>query len=319
MDIICRMARSAVFAIAVSCASPALACLPAEWVRHDAPVLRDQIFFGLYEAASDGHVFITDEGRLAMIYSGDDSGQSSIKLAFGDDWATWEEWGVLLGPSKQPGAVNHKETSFYFRMSPTDHRIYFIGYDDEDTYQSSIYMAQAPHLTGPWAILEQPVIPRGPTDGRDVYLITSPSVFEYDGRLIMAWLGWNGFEDVTEVWSFTATSQLDGIVWQNPIETDVPIGMEGQITTRPDGGFVAVSTRQTRTGLEGIFAFCADDPLGPWTPIPEPLLTLAKDRWEVDEIIAPSIVYDPDTSAPYLFYTAAEHAKGWRMMMARPR
>lgn len=314
-----RMSRFALIGILLSIASPALACLPAEWIRHDGPIFRDKMFSGLYEAASDGHVFITDTDRLAMIYSGDDDGQSSIKLALGTDWTTWEQWGVLLGPSQQPDAVRHKETAFYFRASPTDHRIYFIGYDAEDTYQSSIYMAQAPDLLGPWAITPDPVIARGVTDGRDVYLITSPSLVEHDGNLVMAWLGWNGFEDVTEVWSFTATLHHESQVWGNIHEMDIPIGMEGQITKRPQGGYVAVSTKETVTGQEGIFASCADNPFGPWTPLPDPLLTLAEDRWEVDEIIAPSITYDPETNEPYLFYTAAEHSRGWRMMMAVPR
>lgn len=276
------------------------------------------MFLGLYEAASDGHVFVTDEGRPAMIYSGDENDQSSIKLALGTDFSTWQEWGVLLGPSQQPDAVVHKETAFYYRASATNHRIFFIGYDDEDTYQSNIYMAQAADLLGPWTINPGPVIARGPTDGRVVYLITSPSVVEYDGQLVMVWLGWNGFEDVTAVWTFSATSSLERQDWEEIRETNVPIGMEGQITQRPDGGFVAVATQETTAGKEGLFAACANSPFGPWTRMDTPLLTLAADEWEVDEIIAPSITYDPETNEPYLFYTAAEHARGWRMMMATP-
>ncbi|WP_224824638.1 hypothetical protein [Cognatishimia sp. MH4019] len=310
--------RAPFLILALAFSSPALACIPTEWVRHDGPVFRDRLFLGLYEAASDGHVFVTQDNQLAMIYSGDDSGQISIKLAFGSDWDEWEEWGVLLGPSKQSDAVPFKETAFYHRVSSTDHRLYFIGYSDETTYQSRLYMAQAPALTGPWKIMPEPVMDRGQTAGREVYLITSPSVVEHQGRLIMAWLGWNGFEDVTAVWSFSATSDLNGLAWENLRETAIPIGMEGQITARPDGGFVAVATQETDTGREGIFAFCADNPLGPWTALPGPLLSLAGDKWEVDEIIAPSITFDPQTDEPYLFYTAAEHTRGWRMMMAKP-
>lgn len=306
------------FLVALIFSSPVFACVPTEWVRHDGPVFRDKMSWGLYEAASDGHVFVTDDNQLAMIYSGDDNDQISIKLALGSDWDAWEEWGVLLGPSVQQDAVRYKETAFYHRVSATDHRLYFIGYSDEKTYQSRIYMAKASTLKGPWTILPEPVIDSGPTAGKEVYLITSPSIVEHQGRLMMAWLGWNGFEDVTEVWSFSATSSLDGLVWENSAETAIPIGMEGQITARPDGGFVAVATRETDTGREGIFAFCSDNPFGPWSSLPEPLLTLAGDKWEVDEIIAPSITFDPQTNEPYLFYTAAEHARGWRMMMARP-
>ena len=224
----------------------------------------------------------------------------------------------MLGPSIQPDAIPHKETAFYHRVSATDHRIYFIGYSDEETYQSSIYMARSPALTGPWTIGPDPVMDRGLTAGKDVYLITSPSIMEHDGQLVMTWLGWNGFEDVTEVWTFTATSDLNGETWQNTVETFVPIGMEGQVTKHPDGGFVSVATRETNTGVEGIFASCADHPSGPWSEMPDPLLTLAGDKWEVDEIIAPSITFDLQSGRPYLFYTAAAHAKGWRMMMAQP-
>ncbi|QDC10756.1 hypothetical protein FHY55_16635 [Oceanicola sp. D3] len=305
-------------ALAALGATPASACLPSDWVRHDGPVFRDKLFFGLYEAASDPHVFATDDGRLAMIYSGDDEDHSSIKLAFGTDWDSWEEWGVLLGPSQQPGAIAEKETAFYHRASATDHRIYFIGYEDGATYRSDIYLARAEALTGPWTILPEPVLRRGETDGHDVYLITSPSVVEWEGGLVMAYLGWNGLQNVTAVWSFAATSSPDGVAWEGVRQADVPIGMEGQITARPDGGFVAVATREAAEGREGIFAACADTPLGPWTEMPEALLTLAGDAWEVDEIIAPSTTYDPETGDPYLFYTSAEHSKGWRVMLARP-
>ena len=296
----------------------ALACIPTDWTRHEGPVHRDRMFLGLYEAASDAHVFPTEDGRLAMIYSGDDGGQSAILLAFGQDWTRWETWGVLLGPSRQPSAIAHKETAFYRRAGPADHRLYFIGYADEGTYGSDIYVARAQALTGPWRVEPEPIIRRGLTDGRDVRVITSPSVVEHEGELVMAYLGWNGFEDVTEVWAFTSRGRMDGASWSDSVATPVPIGMEGQITPRPDGGFVAVATRETEGGREGLFAACADDPEGPWTALPDPLLVLANDAWEVDEIIAPSLSFDSGTGAPRLFYTAAEHARGWRIMMATP-
>ena len=159
----------------------ALACIPTDWTRHEGPVHRDRMFLGLYEAASDAHVFPTEDGRLAMIYSGDDGGQSAILLAFGQDWTRWETWGVLLGPSRQPSAIAHKETAFYRRAGPADHRLYFIGYADEDTYGSDIYVARAQALTGPWRVEPEPIIRRGLTDGRDVRVITSPSVVEHEG------------------------------------------------------------------------------------------------------------------------------------------
>ncbi len=294
------------------------ACIPDSWTRVDGPVHRDKFFLGSYEVASDPHVFVLPSGQLAMIYSGDDRDQSSIKLAIGNSWENWKQWGVLLGPSNQPNAVRHKETSFYYLTTGGEHQIYFIGYDDEETYQAEIYRATAKELTGPWTVESAPVIPRGPMDGRNVYLMTSPSIVKHSNELTMVWLGWNGFDDVTEVWSFSATSFDDGQTWTEIREGRVPIGMEGQITQRPDGGYVAVSIQETDNGDEGVFAACAPSPEGPWTSIDAPLLTLARDAWEVDEIMAPSITYNPTSGQPYLYYTSVEHARGWRVMLAKP-
>lgn len=149
-------------------------------------------------------------------------------------------------------------------------------------------------------------------------MITSPSVVAHDGELVMAYLGWNGFGDVTQVWAFTARAGKDGTSRTGGVATPVPVGMEGQITPRPDGGFVAVATREAEDGREDLFAACADKPEGPWTARPDPLLVPAGDAWEVDEITAPSIAFDPVTGVPRPFHTAAEHARGWRIMMAAP-
>lgn len=302
--------------IAALLATPAAGCISQSWQRHDGPIFRDRLFLGLYEVASDAHVVPHGAG-FAMFYTGDDQDHASIKLALGDSLTDWEQAGVLLGPSQQPDAIAYKETPFYFQMGPQDHRLYFIGYDDETTYEAQIYVATAPAITGPWVIRDDPVVRRGAMAGRAVYLMTSPSVVRHDGDLVMTWLGWDGFQNVTQVWTFAATSS-DGIDWSAPRQTQTPIGMEGQITPRPGGGFVAVSTQMTDSGVEGIFAACADSPFGPWTPLPRPLLTLAGDRWEGDEITAPAITYVPGSDAARLIYTGATHADGWRIMMAQP-
>lgn len=299
--------------MAPAAAAAAAACLPPDWVRHDGPVLRDRLLLGLYEAASDAHVF-DHAGTRAMIYSGDDGGASAIVLASRAD-GTWRRRGVLLGPSRQRGP-RHKETAFH-RATRDGHAIWFVGYEDEEAYAARLYRATAPALEGPWRIDPEPVVGLGDTDGRDVALVTSPSVVEAPDGLLMTWLGWDAFDGVTEVWTFAARSVDGGETWSAPRAVDLPIGMEGQVTRRPDGGYVAVATRDAGGGREGIFAACADAPLGPWVAMPDPLLVLARDRWEVDEITAPSIAYEG--GLPRLYYTAAEHARGWRIMRADPR
>lgn len=313
---LCYMLKVITSVFALSATSAAATCLTDNWVRHGEPVLRDLMFFGIYQAASDPHVFVDESGDLAMIYSGDDDDQSAIKLARGTDWTTWDISQVLLGPSTVPEAIRHKETSFYRRTPDGEHQIYFIGYAD-DTYYSEIYLASAPNLTGPWSVPSDPIIRLGPTDGKEVRVITSPSVVAHDGVLHLAYLGWNGFNDVTEVWTFGATSTDQGRTWSTPTRIDVPIGMEGQITAMPDGRFVAVNTGDV-SGREGIYMACADHPFGPYEGSDVPILVQAGAPWEVDEIIAPQITFDPQTGDPKLYYTGAEHARGWWVMLATP-
>lgn len=113
-----------------------------EWKRSaQNPVFRDVIPHANYEVASDGQVFYDDHGGLSMIYSGDIEGRSSIKLARGSSWTDWEPYQALLFKEGPSGLDLHKETAFY-RKSPTGkHQIYYIGYEDEDTYQAQIFLA----------------------------------------------------------------------------------------------------------------------------------------------------------------------------------
>lgn len=115
-----------------------------------------------------------------------------------------------------------------------------------------------------------------------------------------------------------AESTDNGRTWRNFREVDVPIAMEGQVTMAPNGEFFAVSTGEYRGG-EAIFLACADHPFGPYERIDTPILTQKGGRWEKHEIIAPQITFDPVTDEPLLYYTGADHAKGWWVMMAYPK
>lgn len=230
---------------------------------------------------------------------------------------TWQPKKTVLGLSAGHATPKSMETSFYRRSSTGEHQLYFIGYADAATCQASVYLAVAPDIAGPYTILPEPVVPRGKFAGRDVYLITSPSIVSHDGLLHMAFLGWNGFEDMTAVWSFGAVSSDAGCSWQNLREIAIPIGMEGQITPRPGRRYVA--TRITEFGnVEGISIACADHPFGPYTTSNSPALISAGPPWEVEEIIALQITFDRETGIPNLFYTGANHATGWWIMRAMP-
>ncbi|WP_425041143.1 hypothetical protein [Primorskyibacter sp. S187A] len=297
-------------------ATTAVACELPAFERVGGPVFRDQIPSENYQAAADAHIFARPGGGYAMIYSGDDSGHSSIKMAVSDDRVNWRPAGTMVGPSAGHRAPIEKETSFYFRTASGEHQIYFIGYADGNTYESEIYMATSGSYNGPYTVRPEPIVRLGRMDGKPVKVITSPSIVEHNGVLHMAFLGWNGFHNVSAVWTFGTTSPDNGRSWENLREVNVPIGMEGQITRTPQGQYVAVATREHR-GKEAIFAGCANHPFGPYQTLRQPILAQAGPPHETDEIIAPQLFYPPGASRPELFYTGAQYDTGWWIMKAR--
>jgi len=92
--------------------------------------------------------------------------------------------------------------------------------------------------------------------------------------------------------------------------------MEGQVTRRDDGSFVAVRTGEFKN-KESIFYATANHPFGPWEESDEPILIQKDEVLEKDEVIAPQILIDPSSGTEYLFYTGADHMKGWWMMLAK--
>ncbi|MEL6637041.1 MAG: hypothetical protein AAFW73_18485 [Bacteroidota bacterium] len=288
-----------------------------EWRRSaENPILRDPIPAANYQVASDGHIFFEENGQLAMIYTGDTDGHASIKLARGRSLTDWELDRSLLfelGPSQWD---RHKETAFYRQTAAGKHQIYYIGYPEEDRYQAQVFLAEADQLEGPYTQSASPVVPRGNLAGKDVYCITSPSVVAHEGLLYLTFLAWNaGPNEVTEVWALGARSTDEGHTWSDFQLIDTPIGMEGQLTRRPTGDFVAVRTGPYGAA-EAIFYATAPHPFGPWTTSEQPLLTPGGAPLETHEIIAPQITIDPQSGEEYLFYTGADHQRGWWMMLA---
>ncbi|PWN07225.1 hypothetical protein [Rhodohalobacter mucosus] len=292
----------------------------SEWIRSaENPVLRDLIPAENYEGAGDPHVFFDEDGSLKMIYSGDANGVISIKLAEGTSLTEWEKKGALLFEVGPSGKDISKETSFYRKSFDGKHQIYYIGYADEDSYEAEIYLAEADNLTGPYMQMENPVVPRGNIAGKEVYLMTSPSVVEYEGKLYMTFLGWNDSPDkVTEVWVLGAISDDDGYTWTDFQVVDTRIGMEGQVTKVSENEFVSVRTG-TYGDREAIYYATSSSPFGPWDESPQPILVQEDSSLEKDEIIAPQITIDPVTGEEYLFYTGADHQSGWWIMLAEKR
>lgn len=293
------------------------------WTRvGSGPVHRDPI--PGYEVASDAHVFYDATGQLWMVYTGDHDDHASIKLAIGSDHDDWTVSGTLLPGGHTPSVAGKdagKETAFYHHVASTDtHQIYYIAYADGDTtsgYEAEIYMAEADALTGPYAMSSTPIVAKGMHAGHDVYLMTSPSVVEHEEKLHLAFLGWDAPPDlVTAVWVLGTVSTDQGQTWGAVQEIDAPIGMEGQITKGPDGLFYAARTAD-HGGNEAIFLARGEHPFGPYNDaFSGPVLEKAGAPWEVHEATAAQLTFDPITKHAYLYYTGADYASGWWIMLA---
>ncbi len=133
------------------------------WQRHGDPVLRDPIPGGRYEVAAEPHVFRTQDGMLHMVYTGPHPGNDyvSIKLATATSHTEWSSGSVLLEDSNSGDLDLNKETAFYRLANSGKHQIYYIGYADEKTYESQIFMASADTLEGPYSLPTAPIIPTG--------------------------------------------------------------------------------------------------------------------------------------------------------------
>ena len=291
------------------------------WERHpDNPVYRDEI--PGYEVASDGHVFFDPSGQLRMIYTGDADDHTSIKMATGSAYDSWTEVGTVLPGDQTPsGEDSGKETAFYHYAEAVEkHQIYYIAYADGDTdtaYEAEIYLAQADAVEGPYEMPDTPIVPKGTYAGREVYLMTSPSVVEHEGDLYLTFIGWDAPPDrVSAIWLLGAVSTDHGQSWGPVEEVETPIGAEGQVTKGPDGMYYAARTGEYGND-EAIYLARAEHPFGPYDEIPEPILTKGSWRWEGDEIIAPQVTFDPIQKRAFLYHTGARHIKGWWMMVSQ--
>ena len=252
-----------------------------------------------------------------MIYTGDDNGKPAIKLASSNGLNNWRPSTTLLGAIDSFTLNAHKETGFYRKSSNGKHQIYYIGYENETTYEAQIFLSEAESIYGPYNQTNIPIISKGIIAGKNVYCMTSPSIVEHQDTLYMTFIGWDNSPDkVTEIWVIGATSTNEGHTWSNFQIVDTRIAMEGQVTKVDDEKFIAVRTGEFEN-KEAIFLSTASHPFGPWVESKNPILVQAGQPFEKDEIIAPQIFIEPSSGKKILFYTGADHTFGWWIMMAR--
>lgn len=245
--------------------------LKSDWSRESEPIFRDVISDENYEVASDPHVFFDENGNLKMIYTGAGKDHIGIKLASGTTWSSWQKVNTLLDSVGPSGKDINKETGFYRKANNGKHQIYYIGYQDESSYEAEIYLAESDNLEGPYTQMATPLISKGKIAGKEVYSMTSPSIVEHNGKLHMAFIGWdNDPHNVTEVWTLGAVSENDGYTWSEFQEVESRIGMEGQLTKGSNGTFFAVRTGDYKKD-EAIFLSTSSHPFSGWVEEKEPI------------------------------------------------
>lgn len=287
-----------------------------DWTRVEGRVLQDVV--DGYGAAADIHVFRDESGELAAVYSGTDPRapeHAAIKLARATEHGSWDVETTVLSEIGAPVEQRNKETSFYRRTSDGTHQIFYIGYEDETTYASQIFRAESDALDGPYVMEEEPVIARGMQGGHDIQVMTSPSIVEHDGTLLMVYCAWDRFgeDEDLQVWVHGATSNDDGDTWTVLGEVDVPVCMEGALTKGPDGMFYAVSQQEEQFVLAR-----AAEPLGTYQFLPQPILSPLGPPDEI-EMNTPQIFFDDDLA--FLYYSGANFSDenyeyGWWTLLA---
>lgn len=164
-----------------------------------------------------------------------------------------------------------------------------------------------------------PAVPRGerPVDWDSPY--TDPgAVLYHDGQFHMLRNGFKGWPASVQVGYLTSE---DGLTWTevtpDPVlrTDDVPFAevaaLASSALVEEDGTWVLYFyTWNTRSGADGMSEIgraTADNPLGPWTVDPEPVLTPGEaGAWDGASVTAPSVVKTEDGG--YLMYYAGGDA-----------
>lgn len=285
----------------------------ANWTRDP----NNPIFLG-NEFAGDPFVWAVAPGDYRMVYTDSVDDRQAIAMAASTDLVHWTPIpdahypnGVVLQGPGPGGHDPHLETAIYRETSTGTHQIYYIGYEAEETYHAAIYKAESDAIEGPYVRETDPVIAWSP-EGADAAAMTSPTIVEMDGTLYMTYIGWETFPD-GPVSIMGATSTDDGQTWDKtgPLSWEEIFGVEAETVQGPDGLYYRVGITSDDQGGDVISLGRAEHPFGPYTELPQPILTPAgPDVGEGDTIMSPSLLFVAETGTAYLYYSAVDTG-GW--------
>lgn len=308
----------AVAVAALLAAGPAL----ADWTVHPDPV-----FEGAYADAGDPSVIRQADGTYLMVHHCLDVERKpqggAVCLAQSADGLAWKAartgegsfWvpgRLLTAGAGEAGWDQAHETPFALAAGE-GLRLYLVGYPGAgffaDSPSSAIGLSEGARLEG----LPPPVRILSGTGPHDRGGVTSPSVAAGPNGATLYYTGWScapsapGCLDTLRLTLMAAPLGPDG----RPVAAPVPVlgdpGLawtnggvsEAEVTVGPDGrSYLFFSSlpgpKGTPDALQRIGVAIAQDPLGPFRPLADPIVTPASvdGGWAGGGVLAPTVLFE---------------------------
>lgn len=269
---------------------------------------------GPYSLVGDPSV-MRDGDLLRMVYNCFDPQRKrgAICMATSRDGFAWND--VNTGDSlpgrilrTRPGKWDDAQETPILIKWKDEYLLYFVGYRDRGGFIKSfpayVGMAWSKDLKHWDRGDAEPVIGTSP-DSWDHDAISSPSVVEYDGKLVMLYTAhcWTGKCPKGPGMSMMAATSTDGRTWtkvDKPVLTkaDFPQAKDGiaeaEVSRGPDGRYYLFDSLMYGDDGHEIGVAVAPSPFGPWRINPMPIVRKSANGFDAVGPIAPTVVYDGD-------------------------
>ncbi|MCU0654882.1 MAG: hypothetical protein MUF64_06210 [Polyangiaceae bacterium] len=299
----------------------------AAWKPASGPVLEGQF---APQAPFSGDASVVKSGATFFIYhtcyAVDRQGTDTC-LATSQDGATWTL--VDTGDAQSQGRVLRSEIGAWDEAHETPFAIqwkgetwlYAIGYSPASTGFFGAKKVQLAVARSKDGVHFEPT--QGPLfelSTLDSHGLTSPTIVEHEGKLVMLYTGWcldaascPRVKDGKLVALLGATSS-DGVAWQKraePVVLDVPMPWASQgiaethLLREPTTGKFLLFFQGLSSGAHVLGMGWADDPFGPWTWLPDPILKPDDvGGWASGGLVAPHVFVESGKS--YLWFSGEE-------------
>lgn len=273
-------------------------------------VMNTPVYSGPHKLVGDPSV-IKDGALFRMVYNCFDITKKwgAICINTSEDGIHWKT--IDTGDSKIPGRVittreipnwdTAHETPLLLRHN-NEYLLYFTGYVHKGNFGTSfpysIGLAKSTDGVHFRRVGDDPVI-RPTKNWYDNDAVFSPSIVEYDGKLVMVYTGYcvTDCGDKAGVHILAATS-IDGVIWNkenNPIirKEDFPEAKDGiaevALVNGNDDYYYLFYSLLLAKGQE-IGVARSKTPFGPWEINRTPIVTMADTKFTKKGVLSPSVI-----------------------------